>query len=134
MSVDKKEITSRADIELLVDEFYKKVIQDEVIGYIFTKVIKLNWDTHIPIMYQFWETMLLETMTYKGNPMLVHIDLHKKTPLTKVHFDRWKELFFQTLDKHFVGTKVVEAKKRVENMALLMQYKIEQSSDPNFIQ
>ena len=130
----KKEITSRADIELLVDEFYKKVVKDEVIGYFFTEVVELDWDQHIPIMYRFWETMLLDNMIYKGNPMLVHIDLHKKSPLTKVHFDRWKALFFETLDEYFTGERVDEAKRRAENMASLMLYKIDQSGNPNFIQ
>lgn len=130
----KKEITSRADIELLVDEFYKKVVKDEIIGSFFTEVVELDWDQHIPIMYRFWETMLLDNMIYKGNPMLVHIDLHKKSPLTKAHFDRWKALFFATLDEHFTGERVDEAKRRAENMASLMLYKIEQSENPNFIQ
>ena len=130
----KKEITCRADIELLVDEFYKKVVKDEIIGYFFTEVVELDWDQHIPIMYRFWETMLLDNMIYKGNPMLVHIDLHKKSPLTKAHFDRWQALFFETLDEYFTGERVDEAKRRAENMASLMLYKIEQSENPNFIQ
>ena len=65
--------TSDLDIEVndpnafLVDEFYKKVLKDEVIGYLFTEVVELSWDKHIPVMYDFWETVLLGNMKYKGN-------------------------------------------------------------------
>jgi hemoglobin len=129
-----KEIETREDIELLVEEFYKKVKQDELIGYIFNNVENFNWDTHIPIMVSFWETILLDSGTYRGNPMLTHIQLNRKSPLSPEHFIRWKQLFFETLDENFVGSKVAEAKQRVESMAMLMQYKIDQSSKPGFIQ
>lgn len=129
-----KEIETREDVELLVEEFYKKVKQDELIGYIFNNVENFNWDTHIPIMVSFWETILLDAGTYRGNPMLTHIQLNKKNPLLPEHFTRWKQLFFETLDENFTGVKVAEAKQRVESMAMLMQYKIDQSSKPGFIQ
>ncbi|RLD22718.1 MAG: sec-independent protein translocase TatC [Bacteroidetes bacterium] len=127
-------IQNRKDIELLVDEFYKKVRQDDVIGPIFNEVADINWDKHMPVMYSFWESALLDVMTYKGNAMTPHIALSKKTAITEEHFTRWKKLFFETLDEHFVGEKVEEAKKRADSMAILMQYKIEQSKSSNFIQ
>ena len=130
----KKQITSRGDIEFLVDEFYKKVKQDPVIGHIFNEVIQFSWDVHIPIMISFWETILLHKVSYKGNPVLTHVELNRKIPLTKEHFDLWKELFFETLDTYFEGENTAEAKKKVEVMESLMMYKIDQSTNPGFIQ
>ncbi len=72
-----KDIQERKDIELLVDEFYKKVLKDDVIGHFFTEVVQLDWEKHIPIMYDFWETTLLGNIKYKGNPMVKHIELSK---------------------------------------------------------
>jgi hemoglobin len=66
--------------------------------------------------------------------MRVHIELNKKFPLTPDHFKRWKKLFFETLDEHFTGPKILDAKKRVELMEVLIQTKIGQSKNPNFIQ
>jgi len=129
-----REIRSREDIEFLVDTFYKKVLDDEVIGYIFTEVAKLDWDKHMPIMYDFWETMLLGNMLYKGNPMLKHIALDQKEKLTAPHFDRWTQLWRETLKSHFTGEKAAEAIQRAEMMRQLMQYKIEQSRNQHFIQ
>ncbi|HMR42362.1 MAG TPA: group III truncated hemoglobin [Saprospiraceae bacterium] len=129
-----REIRSREDIEFLVDTFYKKVLDDEVIGYIFTEVAKLDWDSHMPVMYDFWETMLLGNMLYKGNPMLKHIALDQKEKLTAQHFDRWIQLWRETLENHFTGEKATEAIQRAEMMRQLMQYKIEQSRNQHFIQ
>jgi len=81
------DISTRAHIEILIDEFYKKVIADPVIGFIFTDVVKLSWEKHIPVMYSFWESMLLGENTYKGNPMVKHIELDKLVTLTPEHFN-----------------------------------------------
>jgi hemoglobin len=130
----KRTISNKNDIQFLVDEFYRKVKADDVIGYIFNDERNFSWEVHIPIMVSFWETMLLDKVTYKGNPMLAHIQLNKKTPLTPEHFVQWKKLFFETLDTHFEGENVEEAKRRVTAMEVLMQIKIAQSQNKGFIQ
>jgi len=130
----KKAIETREDIRELVENFYSKVKKDDIIGEIFNDVLVFRWDTHIPIMIDFWESVLLGTGSYKGNTMRVHIELNKVHPLTPEHFERWKKLFFETLDAHFIGPVVDEAKSRVELMEALMQTKIAQSINPNFIQ
>ncbi|MEQ9375808.1 MAG: group III truncated hemoglobin [Imperialibacter sp.] len=123
----KRDITSRADIEKLVDQFYSKVRIDNTIGYIFTDIAALDFARHMPTMYKFWETTLLGLMSYKGNPMSVHIQLDKKEPLKKEHFDRWLELWTATVDDLFEGLKAEEAKTRASQIRYLMQYKVEQS-------
>ncbi|MBS1524742.1 MAG: group III truncated hemoglobin [Bacteroidetes bacterium] len=130
----KKPIENREDIRLLVENFYSKVKRDDMIGDIFNDVLVFRWDTHIPIMIDFWDSVLLGGTSYKGNTMRVHIELNRAHPLTPEHFARWKELFFETLDEHFTGEKAEEAKSRVELMEVLMLTKINRSADPNFIQ
>ena len=71
----KKDIISREDIETLVDSFYKKVIKDDTIGYFFNKIVKLDWEKHIPIMYDFWETTLFHQDVFPYNlEELKHVD------------------------------------------------------------
>lgn len=130
----KKEITSRADIELLVDTFYNKITADSKIGFIFQKHMLLTFEEHMPIMYNFWESILLHTNTYKGNPILKHIELNKKVTLTKDHFDHWVLIWNSTVDELFIGTKADEAKQKAESMKQLMLYKLNQSNSSNFIQ
>lgn len=120
-----KDIETRADIELLINEFYKGVIEDDVIGFFFTKVVKLDWKTHIPVMYDFWETTLLGNMIYKGNPMLKHIELSKKEPLKAKHFKRWLSLWETTIRENFEGKKAKEAIQKANQIADLMLFKVE---------
>jgi len=123
-----KDIESRKDIELLVNEFYKQAVKDEVIGFFFTRIVKLDFDKHLPTMYDFWETTLLGKIKYKGNPMVKHIELSRKEPLTSIHFERWLHLWEETLFKHFTGPKSEEALTRGKQIAGLMKVKVQQYS------
>lgn len=77
----KKDITSREDILLLVNEFYNKVEKDEQIGFIFTDIMKVSWEKHLPVMYDFFENMLFYTGSYTGNPMEIHRKIQQRFPL-----------------------------------------------------
>ena len=125
--VRKKDIEGRQDIEKLVDSFYQKVIKDDTIGYIFNDVVKLDWEKHIPIMYDFWETTLFHQAIYKGNPMKIHVDLNAKETLKKDHFDQWLAMFNETVDELFHGEKASLAKTRALSIATVMQIKIHQN-------
>jgi hemoglobin len=120
----KKELKTREDIKLLVDTFYNTALKDEVIGFIFTDVAKIELQDHMPRMYDFWESTLLQKNSYKGNPMSVHLDLNQKQALEKIHFDRWLLLFNQAVDKLFSGEKAEQAKTRALSIATVMQIKI----------
>ncbi|GGC77784.1 hypothetical protein GCM10011508_01520 [Flavobacterium lutivivi] len=119
----KTDIRNRKDIEKLVNAFYEKVKTDEVIGYLFTDVAKVNWETHLPKMYNFWENILFYTANYSGSPMAVHKDLHQKSTMTETHFHHWNKLFNETVDKLFAGPKADEIKNRASNIAQVMMYK-----------
>ena len=101
----KKDIENRNDVQLLIDSFYEKVKADKVIGYIFNDIAKVNWEKHLPVMYDFWENVLFFTGTYNRNPITPHINLHQVASLTKEHFTRWLQLLLQRLMKLFKGEK-----------------------------
>lgn len=126
-----KEIKSRTDIELLINKFYEKIVEDDLIGFFFKKVIKLDWSKHIPVMYDFWETTLLGVAKYKGNPMKIHIDLHMKEKLKPEHFDRWLEIWEETIKENFDGDKSEQAIKKAIQIGMLMKFKIEQYATNN---
>lgn len=122
----KPDISQRKDIELLINTFYEKVKTNKVIGHIFSDVAKVDWVSHMPVMYSFWASVLLDERSYTGNPMPVHIDLSRRTPMTEAAFDEWMRLFITTTDQLFEGEKADEAKFRAENIARLMMHKIGQ--------
>jgi hemoglobin len=129
----KKDIANRADIQLLVDSFYTKVQADETIGYLFNDVAKVNWELHLPRMYDFWENILFQTGGFKGNPMVAHVQLHQKSPLSAAHFERWQQLFLTTVDELFEGDKAELIKQRARSIATMMQIKVHPGNDPKSI-
>lgn len=120
----KRDIENRADIELLVNEFYRKVTEDDVIGFIFSDIVKMNWEKHLPVMYDFWDNALFFTGTYSGNPMNLHKHLHHIRPLDSKHFSRWVDLFLATVDECFEGEKASLARQRAISIAAVMEEKI----------
>lgn len=122
-----KDISDIEDIKLLVITFYEKVRQDDLLAGIFNGIIKDRWDEHLEKMYRFWQTVLLKEHTYYGSPFKPHAML----PVSASHFDRWKALFFETVDRNFSGTKAEEAKWRAEKMAKIFQVKINNYQSQN---
>ena len=120
----KKDIATTDDIQLLVDTFYEKVKADATIGYIFTEMVKVNWEKHLPVMYKFWENSLFYTGSYEGNPMELHKHLNRIIPLSADYFKQWTLLFTTTVDELFEGKTAALAKQRAVSIATVMQIKI----------
>lgn len=120
----KSDILNRKDIETLVDTFYDKVQKDNIIGYVFNDVAQTNWDNHLPKMYDFWEVILFGAGNFRGNPMLVHRELHSKNPLSYEQFNHWLTLFTQTVDELFEGENAEYIKISASNIARSMSYKV----------
>ena len=114
------EILHLDDIKTLVDSFYGKVREDDLLAPIFNEVIQDRWPEHMAKMYTFWQTLLLGVRTYSGNPFRPHAELF----ITKVHFDRWLKLFYKTVDDNFEGEKADEAKWRASRIAEVFQSKL----------
>jgi hemoglobin len=60
--------------------------KESITGFIFNNVAKVNWKKHLPVMYDFWQSIIFDTNSYSGNPMNVHSHLNNLTPLTKKTF------------------------------------------------
>jgi hemoglobin len=126
----KKDITTRKDIEILVDEFYSKIKNDEQIGFIFFEIANVNMEKHLPIMYDFFENMLFYTGSYTGNPMELHKHVSRLFPLTEAHFRQWNYLFCTAVDALFAGKTAELVKQRAKSISTVMQIKILNQSSP----
>lgn len=116
----KNDIQTIEDIKCMVDAFYLSIREDDLLGSIFNGIIQDRWPEHLDKMYRFWQTILLEQHTYNGSPFVPHASM----PIEKAHFDRWKVLFFATVDRYFEGPTANEAKWRAEKMAEMFLIKI----------
>jgi hemoglobin len=118
------DISNKDDIQTLIDRFYTKVVADPVIGHFFTSVVHLSWDVHIPIMVSFWETVLFGVASYKGNPMVKHVELHALAALEPQHFDRWLQLWTITVGENYSGPIADLAISKANTIAQVIQQKI----------
>lgn len=118
----KTDIFGRSEIEILIRRFYEKVKVDNVIGHFFDHV---NWERHLPVMFDFWENTLFFIGGYTGNPIKSHQALHQRIPLQDEHFQRWQQLFIATVDELFEGEKAELAKQRALSISTVMQIKLQ---------
>ena len=118
--VAKKDITTRADVELMVNTFYAKVRSDELIGPIFNDVAQVVWETHLPKMYSFWNSLIFGDASYRGHPFRAHVPL----PVGASHFNRWLLLFELTIDELFSGDVATHTKLRAKSIAHIFQSKL----------
>ena len=116
-----EDITELEHIKDMVDSFYTKVREDDLLGPIFNGIIQDRWAEHLEKMYRFWQTVLLKEHTYSGAPFRPHAGL----PVDKTHFEQWKSLFIETVDSKFSGKIADEAKWRAGKMAEMFQMKID---------
>ncbi len=125
----KRDISSREDIESFVKRFYERVKEDPSIGIIFTEVIPIDWDHHIPLITDFWETILLDNPVYRQNAMEKHFEINRVFPLRKEHFEAWLFNFTETIDEMFEGAITELAKKRARSIADIMLLKMNQENN-----
>ena len=111
--MQKRDIVAIEDIKLMVDFFYAKVREDDMLSFIFNDRIRDRWSEHLEKMYKFWQTVLLDEHTYFGAPFPPQATLD----INYTHYERWVQLFNETIDHLFIGDKAQEAKWRGQKMA-----------------
>ncbi len=128
----KGDLNGRPEIEKLVNSFYDRVRADEILGFIFDEVASTNWETHLPKMYAFWETVMFRSGGFTGNPLVAHAKLVPLTDMGRDKFDHWLRLFCATVDDLFAGENADHIKRCAEDMANVIHARINQVPDPRF--
>lgn len=117
MEKELHDLLTEDDTRQLVQVFYGKVRQDELLSPVFEPVIGDHWERHLERMTDFWSTLLLYTRKFTDDPLTKHLPL----ALTKEHFDRWLLLFHETVDQLFKGQIAENAKSRANSIARIMK-------------
>ncbi|HQF92844.1 MAG TPA: group III truncated hemoglobin [Microthrixaceae bacterium] len=97
--------------------FYGAVAQDELLGPVFNDVARVDWSEHLPKLSAFWCRALFGTPGYQGNPFAKHRAVHERAPFTAAHFERWLELFEETVDDGWQGEYAETMKILARNVA-----------------
>ena len=120
-----RDIETKEDLAFLMEAFYSKMLKDEIVGYIFTDVAKLDLKKHLPSLTNFWENMLLNANGYKKDVMGIHLNLNKQENLKSEHFERWLFLLNLTIDTYYKGALADQMKQRASQIASTMRAKLE---------
>jgi hemoglobin len=115
------DLDSREKVEAFVDAFYARILVDEELAPIFLQVAAVDLDVHLPHIKDYWCKLLLGDEAYRRHTMNIHRQLHGKQELQPANFERWLELFVDTLDTHFKGEKTDRARRVARTIAGNMQ-------------
>jgi hemoglobin len=112
-----RDLDSPEEIGEMVRRFYADVAQDDLLGPMFNDVARVDWSEHLPKLTAFWCRALLDIPGYTGNPYRAHALVHARRPFTPAHFQRWLDLFHETLDLGWVGPRAERAHELADNVA-----------------
>lgn len=118
------DIANRDDIAALLRDFYGRAFRDDLLGPVFVDIARMDLDTHLPVMCDFWETVLFRAGTYHGNALRPHQRLHARAGLTPAHFARWLTLWRATVDDRHCGPNAEQAKLQATRIAGAMSRRI----------
>ena len=119
-----RDIENKDDLHVLVTNFYQKLLSDASISYIFTDVVKIHLEEHLPILVTFWSQAILGTGGYTNNLTQIHLDINDKEYLSPELFKTWLNHFFNAVEENFKGSNSDKIKTQALNIATVMQIKI----------
>lgn len=96
----------------LVEAFYGKVRQDAFIGPVFENAIQ-DWPAHLSTLSDFWSSVMLGSGRYSGRPMPAHMAL----PIQEGMFERWLEIWGETVDARFGPLIAAEFRQKAGRIA-----------------
>jgi hemoglobin len=119
-----RDLADRDDVYALLSRFYGQVLVDDLLAEPFTEVHAKGLAAHLPVMCDFWETMLFGARLYQRSALEVHREVHHNHPLTHRHFIRWLTIWLDTVDAMYVGPVAERAKVQGRRIAWAMHRRL----------
>lgn len=109
----------RVSVEKMVRQFYGTIIKDDIVGPYFIRALgddltNYKWHEHLNTLNNFWLTMMNGEKNYWGDPFPPHAFIGELYPKT---FERWLELFRETVDEIFTPEIADKFYKKSEVLA-----------------
>lgn len=123
----KKDIENKEEIYQVVQSFYAVVRKDALLAPIFNKMIpESQWDGHLNKITDFWSSIVFNTYEYFGDPMQKHIDMDKSMHhvIDQSYFDRWLDIWYENIDRQYMGINANTMKDKARNIAHIMWIKL----------
>lgn len=114
------DLDTRTHVHDMVVAFYRAIVFDDVLEPVFVEIAEVDWPTHIPRLVDYWCRILLGDPAYAGAMMAAHQHVHDVEPLRPEWFDRWHQLFVETVDAGWSGPRAEQAKAHAERTLPVM--------------
>lgn len=124
------DLANRDDVHALLSRFYGRVLTDDLLAAPFTEIRERGLASHLPVMCDFWETVLFRAGLYKGSALVVHRHVHNDHPLAHRHFIRWLTLWLATVDEMYRGPVAEQAKTQARRIAWAMHRRLTGTDAP----
>ncbi|MDG3008831.1 group III truncated hemoglobin [Rhodococcus sp. D2-41] len=118
------DLADRADIDRLLRHFYGRALYDDALYELMEQIRVKGLDSHLPVMCDFWETVLLRARSYRSSVHTVHGEIHAGHPFAAAHFVRWLELWTASVDALFRGPRAERAKLQAGRIAWAMHRRL----------
>ncbi|WP_101953039.1 group III truncated hemoglobin [Mycobacterium sp. 3519A] len=119
-----RDLADRTDVESLLRRFYGEAFSDDLLAEAFADLSSRGLDDHLPVMCDFWETVLFRAGLYRRNTLQAHRPIHDRTPLAAAHFARWLTLWTTTVDQMYRGPIADHAKIQAARIAMAMHRRL----------
>lgn len=123
-----KDIENREALDLFVRAFYKELLADDRIAYVFTDIAKVDLEAHFPVLVTFWSQLLFDTGGYTRNLTKIHLDLNEQSHLSPELFQIWLDHFAKTAHALFEGPKTEAMLQQAQLLSVIMQSKIQKNT------
>jgi hemoglobin len=74
------DVQTREDVEALLRRFYGRAFHDDLLAEPFADLCSRGLDEHLPVMCDFWETVLFRAGLDRRNALRAHWRLHHQSP------------------------------------------------------
>lgn len=115
-------------IEEMVRRFYRVVAQDDLLGPMYNHAARVDWSVHVPKLASFWTRALLGIDGYQGNLSRAHERVNAIAPYTARHFERWLDLFHETVEIGWSGPYAERALRLAHHVAEAQEHRLAAAS------
>lgn len=115
------DLNSSEEIFEMVTRQYSDIVQDDLLVPYFTFGPGfIDWRAHIASVTDYWVHVVLLAPDWDIDVLESHRHLHEHSAFTPELFDRWLQIFLDTVDGGWSGPNASLAKKRATGMARAM--------------
>ncbi len=110
-----------------MSRFYGRVAEDSLLGPVFVGQAEVDWHEHIPRLTAFWCQIELGIPGFNGAPTAKHSALSRVRPFEARQFERWIQLFTDTIRGGWSGSRVESMIDRAVQIAQVQSRAVERA-------